>query len=89
MFERADNKRQMRDIEKGERRDRQEAMRDEARMRDSERGGGRREMMIEVVKIEGEGVETLLERDLVWREEDPEKREEHSELDMCQHLEDN
>ena len=42
MFERADNKRQMRDIEKGERRDRQEAMRDEARMRDSERGGGRR-----------------------------------------------
>ena len=42
MFERADNKRQMRDIEKGERRDRQEAMRDEARMRDSERGGGRK-----------------------------------------------
>ena len=42
MFERADNKRQMRDIEKGERRDRQEAMREEARMRDSERGGGRR-----------------------------------------------
>ena len=42
MFERADNKRQMRDIDRGERRDRQEAMRDEARMRDSERGGGRR-----------------------------------------------
>jgi len=42
MFERADNKRQMRDIEKGERRDRQESMRDEARMRDSERGGGRK-----------------------------------------------
>ena len=42
MFERADNKRQMRDIEKGERRDRQEAMREEARMRDSERGGGRK-----------------------------------------------
>jgi len=42
MFERADNKRQMRDIEKGERRDRQESMRDEARMRDSEIGGGRK-----------------------------------------------
>ena len=42
MFERADNKRQMRDIEKGERRDRQESMREEARMRASERGGGRK-----------------------------------------------
>jgi len=42
MFERADNKRQMRDIEKGEKRDRQESMRDEARMRDSEKGGGRK-----------------------------------------------
>ena len=41
MFERAENKKQMRDIEKGERRDRQESMRDEARMRDSERGGRR------------------------------------------------
>ena len=40
MFERAENKKQMRDIEKGERRDRQESMREEARMRDSERGGG-------------------------------------------------
>jgi len=42
MFERSRNKKEMRDIERGERRDRQEAMREEARMRDSERGGGRR-----------------------------------------------
>ena len=42
MFERAENKKQMRDIERGERRDRQESMREEARMRDSERGGGRK-----------------------------------------------
>ena len=44
--------------------------------------------MIEVVEIREEDVETSLERDLVWREEDPEKREEHSEINMCQHLED-
>jgi len=42
MFERAENKKQMRDIERGERRDRQESRREESRMRDSERGGGRR-----------------------------------------------
>ena len=42
LFERSRNKKEMRDIEVGERRDRQEAMREEARMRDSERGGGRR-----------------------------------------------
>jgi len=42
MFERAENKKQMRDIERGERRDRQESRREESRMRDSERGGGRK-----------------------------------------------
>ena len=42
MFERAANQKERRAIDKGERRDRQEAMRDEARMRDSEMGGNRR-----------------------------------------------
>ena len=42
MFERAANQKERRAIDKGERRDRQEAMRDEARMRDSEMGGRRR-----------------------------------------------
>jgi len=42
MFERAANQKERRSIDKGERRDRQEAMRDEARMRDSEMGGRRR-----------------------------------------------
>mgnify|MGYP006227761839 CR=1 FL=1 len=42
MFERAANQKERRAIDKGERRDRQEAMRDEAMMRDSEMGGNRR-----------------------------------------------
>ena len=42
MFERAANQKERRAIDKGERRDRQEAMRDEARMRNIEMGGNRR-----------------------------------------------
>ena len=42
MFERAANQKERRAIDKGERMDRQEAMRDEARMRDNEMGGNRR-----------------------------------------------
>ena len=42
MFERAANRKERSGIEKGEMRDRQEARRDEAMMRDSEMGGRRR-----------------------------------------------
>ena len=42
MFERAANRKERRNIDRGEMRDRQEARRDEAMMRDSEMGGRRR-----------------------------------------------